>query len=309
MEDELNSIIKYMEVVMRKTYIALLVLFSCVSAFAQIDTLKSPISNTAVTTTKPTFKWKQNPLAVNGYEICMFSTLGDTSTALPLAADVGKWKRYVVAGTHVTDTSFTLDTLLAKSTATRYWKVRPKLASGFGAWVFANGKFTMALPAYSVTDAGNAVIKFNHDTLSAVSGITFLNGSKKQILDTTQYAKYYGLGATGTTRDTLITWDQTAGKYVYTYQNATKYGKTGSKILTVSYGATGVTVDDSLTLETAKTVALNSALRPGGDFANDKVIFVKSAPVRTTLTYPSSIASIGPDSLTLSAFYDSNYNE
>ena len=245
---------------MRKSFYALLVLFSCASLYAQVIQLPVKSATALVPATKPTLKWSQAASAPLGYEVYATSLLTDTSSAtIPLIATLNKNKRYVTVGSAVTDTSVILDTVLVRGTV-YYWKVRAKLpGSTWGAWS-KFGIFKIGAPAASIVNAGNAVIKLNHDTLSAVSGIQFLKGSSKQLLDTVyNEANKFGLGATGLlstlgTRDTLVTWDEQAAYSVYTYVNTGKYGKTGSKILTISHADSGVTIDDSLTLESGKTV-------------------------------------------------------
>jgi hypothetical protein len=293
---------------MRKTFYALLLLLFGATAFTQ--TLISPVGYSTVKNAQPTFKWNKIATAIYGYEIYVSANAGDASSlTIPNSADVGKYKRYFRTGATVNDTTATLDSVLAKNATTIYWKVRAKTSAGYGTWVYTSGAFSVGVPSASITDAGNATIVMNHDTLSAISRLTYIQGSNKQILDATYNdANNLGLGTTGT-RDTLLSWVDKADTSVYTYRNFTKYGKTGSKILTIAHGATGVTVDMAITLENTKTVTLASAWKPGGNIGNDNVFFVKNAPSKVALTFPATAAGFGPDSMKLCAMYDPSYNE
>jgi hypothetical protein len=299
----------YMEVVMRKFFYALLVMFTWASVYAQVP--KSPISNAAVSTTKPTFKWSKLPTAVAGYEFCLLTSAADSSNnAIPVGTTVGKWKRYVQVGTTASDTTFTLDSVLARTTSIRNWKVRAKYSSTtFGYWVYGKATFTVGTPAASISNA-NVDIKIDHDVYSAVRQLTYKGGSNKQILDTTYNdTNKFGLGGNGS-RDTLVSWyTNSTDTNTFTYQNTGKYGKTGLKVLTIAYGASGVNVDVKTTLETAKAVTLSAAWKPGGDLADDNVILVKNTATKTALSYPGTVATFGPDSVSLAATYDQKFDE
>lgn len=301
---------------MRKSFYALLVLFSCASVFAQ-TVLKEPISLSTVTTTKPTFKWAKTTAATDGYEFCLLTLAADTSnTAIPLAAHVGKWARYVRVGTSASDTSYTIDSALARTTGTYYWKVRSKTATGFGGWVYANGKFKIGTPV-SMILTSKAAITFDHDVTSAIRQITFVDGSNTKILDSTyNTSKVTGLGGTNLanalgSRDTLVSWSTNGSDTnTFSYENYAKYGNTGKKVLTVAYGATGITVDIATTLETGKTLYMAAAWKPGGTVdANDNVVIVDNL-TSSKVTYPTAIASkADADSIMVRGMYDASYKE
>jgi hypothetical protein len=263
-------------------------------------------TSTVLTTLQPTFKWNKVASAT-AYEFFLTSTLTDTSTTtIPVAAQVNTYKRYV----SLTDTTRTVvDTVLAKNTI-YYWKVRAYVNYSWGAWskFFL---FKVGTPGYSIANA-NARITFNHDTLGGITRLNFLKGSAKQLLDTVfNTTNLLGLGANGalTAKDTLISWASDTSSF--TYRSTAKYGKTGSKVLTLAHDATGITATIVLTLEKTKTVSMATAWKPGGDAVTgiDNVLLVKTSAAKTTLTYPTTVAIFGPDSIKLSAMYDSRYDE
>ncbi|MFZ1080870.1 MAG: T9SS type A sorting domain-containing protein [Candidatus Kryptoniota bacterium] len=252
--------------------------------------------------------------ATSGYEIYITTSTADTTLAnrasVPAAASVNKSDRYVSVGAAATDTTYTLaDTLLLKNTI-YFWKVRVK----GGTWAYPYSYFKIGAPVYTMSNA-NAWIQFNHDTLGAITGVKYVQGSGQEILDTAYNAtNLYGIGGNGAQKDTVISWYTSANTdtNIFTYQNATKYGMTGSKVMTVSRGTNGITANIALTLETGKAVNIATAWKPGGDVSGsgiDNVLLVKNSPVKTPLTYPSSAAWFGADSITLSAMYDNRYNE
>ena len=101
---------------MRKTFYALLVLFSCASVYAQVIQVPVKSASTLIPTVKPALKWSQATAAI-GYEVYVTSTLADTSSAtIPGATTLNKNKRYVTVGSAVTDTTVTLDTVLVRNT-------------------------------------------------------------------------------------------------------------------------------------------------------------------------------------------------
>ena len=277
--------------------------------------LQSPAKtvSTLLTTVKPTFQWLTASDATNGYELYITSTVGDTSSSsVPVATTVNKSKRYVSVGTGANDISFTLtDTVLAKNTI-YYWKVRSKTSSTtFGSWS-KYFYFKTGAPNPTMSN-GNAWIKFNHDTIGAITSLKYLLGSGQQLLDTAyNTTNILGLGGNGAQRDTVISWytSTNTDTSIFTYQSSPKYGKTGSKVMTVSRGANGVTAGIVLTVENGKTVNVATAWKPGGDAAgSDNVLFVKNTPSKVSLSYPGTAAIFGPDSMVLSSMYDKRYNE
>jgi hypothetical protein len=305
-----------MEVVMRK--FKLLWVISCVFIFTQLyaqPVLQAPAKtvSTFLTTVKPTFQWLKASDATNGYEFYLTGNAVDTvSTTTPVATTVNKSKRYVSVGTGADDITFTLaDTVLQKNTI-YYWKVRSKTGSTtFGSWS-KYFYFKTGMPNYLLSN-GNAWVKFNHDTLGAITSMKYLQGSGKQLLDTAyNTTNLYGLGGNGAQKDTVISWytSSNTDTSIFTYQSAIKYGKTGSKIMTVSRGTNGITADVVLKLEDGKTANITTAWTPGGNAAgNDNALFVKNSATKTQLTYPGTEISFGPDSMTLSAMYDQSYSE
>lgn len=296
----------------------LLLVFSCVIIYAQLyaqPVLQVPTKtiSTLLTTVKPTFQWLTAADAANGYEFYLTSTAIDTSsTTTPIATTVNKSKRYVTVGTGSSDITFTLtDTVLAKNTI-YYWKVRSKTSpTAFGAW--SKYFFFKTGSPNPMMSNGNAWIKFNHDTLGGITSLKYLQGSGQQLLDTVyNTTNVLGLGGNGAQKDTIISWytSSNTDTSIFTYQSALKYGKTGSKVMTVSRGVNGVTADVVLKLEDGKTVNMATAWKPGGDAAgNDDVLLMKNSAAKTQLAYPGTAASFGPDSMILSAMYDQRYNE
>ncbi len=294
---------------MRRFCYVFLSIFCCALIYAQpVLQIPAKTVSTLLTTTKPTFKWNQ----VSGatlYEFFLTGTALDTTSAtIPNAAYADKLKRYVSVGTQASDTTFSIDTILVKN-YTYYWKVRAKVGGSFGAWS-KYFYFKIGMPNASVTNAGNATITFNHDTISAITRITFLKGSGQQLLDATYNdTKEWGLGGNAQ-KDTIIAWDYSkTDTSIFTYQNSYKYGKTGSRVLTVAHGASGITVDVVLKLETGKNINMSTAWKPGGTFdaVNNNVVLVKNTATKTQLTYTSG--AFGPDSINLSAMYNKKYNE
>ena len=162
----------------------------------------------------------------------------------------------------------------------------------------------------------NASIIFNQDTLGAITSLTYLHGSGNQILDNVyNTANSLGLGGDlGASPDTIISWytSATNDTNIFTYQNAGKYGQTGSKVVRVTTDSNGVTDSISLTLENSKSVTVATAWKPGGDIGGttDNVVLANgSSATKTALTYPVSPALFGPDTITLSGMYDSRYSE
>jgi hypothetical protein len=291
-------------------------LFGDAFLYAQ-PTLLEPAktTSTVITSRRPTFKWSQVANATQ-YEFYLTTTLTDTAvanrTSIPLASTVNKYKKYVSVGTASTDTTFTLaDTMLSRN-AVGFWKVRAKVGGTWGLWAYPYSYFKVGVMPYQLSDA-NGFVKINQDTLAAVSSIRFTGGSGLQLLDTTyNAANLLGLGGIGATKDTPIVWSTSSNTDTcsFTYINTAKYGKTGSKVLTVSRGTDGITVNVVLNLETGKSLDLAAAWTPGGAAGgNDNVLFVKSAATKTQLTYPATAATFGPDSIVLSAMYDKNFNE
>ncbi len=294
-----------------------LLLFSSALTFAQ-PALQVPTKTTStfLTTRKPTFKWSQVAGATQ-YEFYITSSTTDTALAnrssVPASANVNKWKKYVSVGSASTDTTLTLsDTVLVKNTQ-YYWKVRAKVNGSWGAWAYPYSYFKTGNPVYQMSN-GNAWIRFNHDTLGAITGIKYVQGSAQEILDTVyNTTNLFGIGGNGAQKDTIVSWYTSANTdtNIFTYQNAAKYGKTGSKVMTVSRGANGITADITMILEDSKNVSIATAWKPGGDIGgtSDNMILVKNSPAKIALTYPSSATKFGPDSVTLSAMYDSRASE
>jgi hypothetical protein len=283
--------------------------------------LQVPAKTTSVllTTKQPTFKWSQVSGATQ-YELYITSSTTDTTKAnqalIPAAANVNKSKRYVSVGSASTDTTFALtDTVLVRNTE-YYWKVRAKVSGTWSAWAYPYSYFKIGAPSYMMSNA-NALIKFNHDTLGAITNVTFLQGSNKLVLDTAyNRTNQLGIGGNGAQKDTIVSWYTSANTdtNIFTYQNAAKYGPTGSKVMTVYAGTNGVTADIALTLETGKTVNIATAWKPGGALTTggvDNVLLVNNLGVatKTSLTYPATAAPFGASSIILSAMYDNRYSE
>ena len=137
-----SILINYMEVVMRKVRYLVLAVFCFGILYAQ-PILKEPAYSkvAGLVSSHPTFKWSKVSTATFGYEIYITSTATDTSsTTIPLAATLGKSKRYVlknstVGGLIANDTTYAYsDTSLVANT-TYFWKVRTKTAAAtWSAW-------------------------------------------------------------------------------------------------------------------------------------------------------------------------------
>ncbi|MGO9481450.1 MAG: hypothetical protein ACLP05_06700, partial [Candidatus Kryptoniota bacterium] len=298
---------------MQKFTIIFLLLFGCGLLYAQ-PSLLVPAKTTSVliTTTQPTFKWSQVTNTAE-YQLYFTSSTADTTLANSQLSPAGSDK-FANVGSTSTDTTYTVaDTVLALNTE-YYWKVRAKVNGIWTPWTYPYSYFKIGAPVYRMSDA-NAMITFNHDTLSAITGVRYFPGSGNQILDTVyNKANSFGLAGNGLQRDTIISWytSANADTNIFTYQDAAKYGKSGSKVVTVSSGADGITANVSMTLENSKSVNVSTAWMPGGDVndINDNVVFVNnSTATKTSLTYPSTAALFGPDSMTLSAMYDTRYGE
>jgi hypothetical protein len=298
---------------MRKLSIIFLLLFLTGLTYAQ-PSLLVPAKTTSVllTTTRPTFKWSQ-VAGATVYQLYYTSSTADTTFANSQSSPSGS-KKFVTVGTRSTDTTYTIaDTILAKNTQ-YYWKARAKVNGTWSAWSYPFSYFKIGAPNYSMSNA-NEVISFNHDTLSAITGVRYFQGSGNQILDTVyNSANSLGLGGNGVQPDTVVSWYTSANTdtNIFTYQNGVKYGTSGSKVMTVSRGASGITANISVTLENSKSINIATAWTPGGDASGntDNVLLVNSSgATKTSLTYPGSAASFGPDSITLSAMYDTRYGE
>ena len=298
---------------MYKLSVIFLLLFCSGLAYAQ-PSLLVPAKTTSplLTTKKPTFKWSQVTGAVV-YQLYYTSSTADTTLANSQSAPSGS-KKFVTTGSVSTDTTYTIaDTILAENTQ-YYWKARAKVGSTWSAWSYPFSYFKVGAPNYIMSNA-NAVIKFNHDTLGAITGVRYLQGSGNQILDTVyNNANSLGIGGNGAQPDTIVSWYTSANTdtNIFTYQNGAKYGNSGSKVMTVSRGANGVTANISMTLETSKSANVATAWTPGGDASGntDNVLLVNASGVtKTSLTYPGTAALFGPDSITLSAMYDTRYSE
>ncbi|HVN48278.1 MAG TPA: dockerin type I repeat-containing protein, partial [Bacteroidota bacterium] len=264
-------------------------------------------TSTLLTTKKPTFQWSQVTSAT-AYQLYVTSSATDTTTYANATTTPPSSKKLRTTG----NTTLTInDTVLAENTV-YYWIMRSKVSGTWSNWSHAF-YFKIGAPNSSMSNA-NAVVTFNHDTLGAITGLRYFQGSNKQILDTAYNStNSLGLGASSTSPDTIVSWYTSANTdtNIFTYQNGPQYGNTGSKVLTVFRGTDGVTANIATTLETAKTINVATAWTPGGSASGvDNVLLVKnSAATKTLLTYPSTPASFGPDSITLSAMYDTSYGE
>jgi len=302
---------------MRKSIVLTLLLFWSALAFAQPSLLvPAKTTSTFLTTKQPTFKWSQVAGATE-YELYFTANVADTtfanSQSVPNAATVNTVNNFVVFGSASTDTTYTvLDTVLQKNTE-YYWKIRARVAGSWTPWAYPYSYFKIGAPNYTMSN-GYALIAFNHDTSGAITSVRYLQGSGQQILDSAyNTTNLLGIGGNGAQKDTIITWYTSANTdtNIFTYQNALKYGPTGSKVMTVYAGPDGITANISLTLEKTKAVKIGTAWTPGGGASGttDNVLLVKRAAAKTSLTYPGTPAPFGPDSVTLSAMYDSRYDE
>ena len=278
------------------------------------QTMVSPPKTTSVpiSTTQPTFKWTQVANATV-YQLYFTSNAADTTLANSQSSPAGS-KAFISTGTTASDTTYALtDTVLALNTE-YYWKVRARVNGAWTSWTYPMSYFEVGAPNYSMSNA-NASIAFNQDTLGGITSVKFAGGSNQELLDTTYNAAHnLGLGGDGAQPDTIVSWytSANADTNIFTYINGALYGAAGSKVLTVSSGTDGITANIALTLAPSKTVSVATAWTPGGSASgtNDDVLLSNSSgATNVALTYPASAASFGPDSINLSAMYDTQYNE
>lgn len=189
-----------------------------------------------------------------------------------------------------------------------YWRVRVKVGTIYSDYSSAY-TFTTGTPStrISLSDV-NADIIFDHTT-GRVTQITYKQGSNKQLLNTAANDKNKtGLGRINAETGTKITsWVESGTTWIYNYDNILY----GSKTLTISWDATGITVDIHLNLDANKGATLGASWMPGGDNGpiHDFVLYANASdlPAKTNLTYPGIVSAIYSGTTLLTAMYDDRY--
>jgi len=190
-----------------------------------------------------------------------------------------------------------------------YWRLRVKVGANNSDYSTVY-TFTTGTPSsrISLADA-NADIVFDH-TNGRISQITFKQGSNKQLLNTYLNDKNKtGLGRVSNETNTkLASWVESGTTWVYNYENSLY----GSKSLTISWGATGITVDMHLLLDANRNATLSAAWQPGGDNGpiHDNLIYSNASdvPAQINLTYPGTVSSVYSGSTLVTAMFDDRYS-
>ena len=189
-----------------------------------------------------------------------------------------------------------------------YWRVRVKVGA-IPSDYSANHTFTTGTPSSRISSSdANADIVFDH-TAGRISEIVYKQGSNKQLLNTYFNEKNKtGLGRINSETGTKISsWSESGSTYVYNYDNTTY----GSKTLTVSWDASGITVDLRINLDANKSAILKTAWQPGGDCGpiHDYILYADASdkPAKASITYPGLTTILYSGDALLTAMYDDRY--
>jgi hypothetical protein len=282
----------------RKLYLAVLSLLIGMSfniSYAQPN-LDTPANNTLnYNFTKVTYTW---------------DTVGNaTSYDLQVSNDSSSSATYVKTYSGLDTNAYTPPSDYLSYNTQYFWRVRAKV-NGVSTDYSDYFAFTTGTPSNSIGVNANASITFDHTT-GRITQITYINGSNKQILDTTQNnLNRYGLGRINNETGTyLASWTENPGIYVYNYVNASY----GSKTLTITWNALGVVVDISININAGRSAVLNAAWQPGGDLGplHDYVLYAANSNLltKTNLTYPGLASIIYSGGTILTAMTDDRYPE
>jgi hypothetical protein len=207
----------------------------------------------------------------------------------------------------LTDTSY-MPTDYFDNNQQYYWRVRVKVGSVYSDYS-AVRTFTTGAPSTQISSLdANAAITFDH-AAGRITEITYKKGSNKQLLNTYFNDKNRtGLARLNSETSTKVaSWNESGTTWVYNYENSSY----GSKTLTVSWDANGITVDVHVNLLANKAATFNAAWQPGGDNGpiHDYVLYANASDqlTKANLTYPGISSTIYNNPALLTAMYDDRY--
>jgi len=279
-------------------YLLISGLFLCLPNLIYSDssapTLTSPVDKSMVTTIKPTFTWSK----ITGTAFYELQICKDTSFKTGLL-------KINVKDTNATYTPTTAFYLAYNQNY--FWRVRVGSTTTTFSDVFS---FSTGNPSNDIGIDANASIVFDHTT-GSISQITFINGSNKQLLNVSSNTKNkFGLGrVVNETGTKLVSWTESPGNYIYTYENSMY----DTKVINITWSASGISVQMAFNLAASKSITLNTSLQPGGDIGplHDYLLYKDStgSANRMLLTYPSTNLQVYKGQSNFLCFNDDRYDE
>jgi len=277
-------------------YLLISGLFLCLPNLIYSDSpapsLILPLNKAPLATIKPTFSWSAVAGAAQ-YQI----QISTDSTFITNLTKI-----------NATDVTYTLTSTNYLSYGIKYfWRV----GAGASPTVFSDPyNFTVGTPSNNIGTDPNAAIIFDHTT-GTISQITYKRGSNKQLLNVaSNINNKFGLGrVVGEINAKLISWNESAGNFIYTYENSQYI----TKILNISWDSTGIQVQMTFNLSVKQIITMNTAWLPGGDMGplHDYLLYNDASgnANRVLLTYPNTISSIYQGQSDFICFNDTRYNE